>query len=79
MDYIYAYEVDGALVIAVADGALTAISMDGEILFRGEVDSLSISSSFIARTGAAQRLVCATGVWPEQEYYLTDLDRKSVV
>lgn len=78
VDYIYAYEVDGALVIAVADGALTAISMDGEILFRGEVDSLSISSSFIARTGAAQRLVCATGVWPEQEYYLTDLRLRPV-
>ena len=77
-EHIYAYELNGALTIAVADGALLAMDMNGRVLFRGNADEMFISSNFISCEGNVQRLVCATGAWPEQDYYLTDLRLRPV-
>ena len=77
-DYAYAYELDGAAIVVVADGEMLAVDMEGNVLFRGDAAEATVSLNFTAREGAPDRLVFTRGAWPEQEAFLTDLRLRRV-
>ena len=77
-DYAYAYELDGAAIVVVADGEMLAVDMEGNVLFRGDAAEATVSLNFTARKGAPDRLVFTRGAWPEQEAFLTDLRLRRV-
>ena len=77
-EYSYAYELGGALIVIVADGKMLALDMEGRALFRGDVEEMTLSSSFTACEGVPDRLICTRGAWPEQESFLADLRLRPV-
>ena len=54
-EYAYAYELGGALIVIVADGKMLALDMEGRALFRGDVEEMTLSSSFTACEGVPDR------------------------
>ena len=77
-EYSYAYELGGAVILVVADGKMLALDMEGRALFRGDVEEMTLSSSFTACEGVPDRLICTRGAWPEQESFLADLRLRPV-
>ena len=77
-EYSYAYELDGAAIVVVADEELLAVDMEGRALFRGDTEEMTLSSSFTACEGVPDRLICTRGAWPEQESFLADLRLRPV-
>ena len=63
-DYAYAYELDGAAIVVVADGEMLAVDMEGNVLFRGDAAEATVSSNLPRRARPTARRYA--GAWPSR-------------
>ena len=76
--YVYAYELNAAVIVINAGDEQLGMGMDGDVIFRGRTGSPNVTCFFTDCEGVPGRLAVSTGEWPQETYFLTDLRLRRV-